>query len=320
MHSTIENRNSERDGLFVSVIIPTYNRHKILPDTVKLLLNQDYTNYEILVVDQTKDVPDSIEAFFGGFNSEKVRYIHIDEVGLPNARNVGIREAKGEIVLFLDDEATPSSTNFLRYHVENYSDSDIVGVVGRVDDPRFKVENNPKKILKLTKWGTETGGVNGTVYTKIDVTCGGNMSFRKRDCIEAGLFDKCIIGSAEGEDQEFCFRLRKKSRKSLVFDPRAEVKHNPALSGGCESRSIDPLLRHFWRFHNLTVICLRNKDFINPILFLIGRVASMIRITIRSRSMKPLYWLTYAIGFGYNTYRKGKASKKIISHVKNKLQ
>ncbi|MCK4255849.1 glycosyltransferase family 2 protein [candidate division WOR-3 bacterium] len=305
---------------FISVIIPTYKRHHILPDTVRYLLDQDYPNYEIIVVDQTEEVPDSIEVFFDTLDAERVRYIHINEIGLPNARNVGIREARGDIVLFLDDDIVPFGRSLVEYHVENYSDPDIVGVVGRVDDPRTKAENDPKKILKLSMWGIATGGCNGTIRTKIDVTCGGNMSFRKSDCIEAGLFDRCIIGSAEGEDTEFCLRLRKKSHKSLIFDPRAALRHYPRFSGGCESRSIHPLQRHLWRFHNMTLICLRNKDIVNPVLFLIARLVSIIRISLKSRSIRPLFWLGYAIYFGYSTYRKGEADKGVIAYARSRLR
>jgi len=307
----------------VSVIVPTYNRHRVLLKAIRSLVNQVYHDYEVIVVDQTTEIPYSIKNFlskFSKYNSVTIKYIHLKEKGLPNARNVGIKNASGEIVIFMDDDAIPLSNNFIRFHAENYMDPNIVGVVGRVEDPGAKIEKNPNKILKLTKWGTCTGGQNGIVRTKIDLTYGCNMSFRKADCINAGLFDPCIIGSAQGEDTEFCLRLQKTTNKSLVFDPRAAVKHYPADFGGCESRAIHPLQRNIWRFHNMTLICLRNREKINLILFLLGRILAMIKFSFKLKSLNSFYWLSYSIINGFKTYKEGKPNKDFIEFVKKKIR
>ena len=117
-------------SMIVSVIIPTYNRHDILPDTVKHLLDQDYPNYEIIVIDQTKDVPNNIKKFFKEVSNKGVRYIHIDRPGLPNARNIGIKIATGEIILFVDDDIILGKDWFKRvsrYMIKN------VGAIEGVD-------------------------------------------------------------------------------------------------------------------------------------------------------------------------------------------
>jgi len=304
---------------FVSLVIATYNRGHILCALVSHLLKQEYPRHEIVVVDQTEVVPECVEEFFEHLGDGRVRYIHISQVGLPNARNVGIQAAKGEIVLFVDDDAVPCDQHLIRHHAQNYCAPSIVGVAGRVRDPRHPEESDPSKILKLTAFGTVSGGRNGIVRTTVDVLSGCNMSFRKRDAIEAGLFDmRCIIGSAEYEDVDFSLRLRHNGL--FMFDPRAAVSHYAASSGGCGSRAISALKRHVWRSHNMAVVCLRNRDIISPFLFIVGRIGAMLRFALRSRSLRPLGWLSYALFFGYRTYADGEASIEVIDWINRSLR
>ena len=78
---------------FVSVIVITYDREQVLYDTISRLLEQDYAEYEVVVVDQTEQVSESTQKFFAGLDDKRVRYVHIDEVGLPNARSATCYDA-----------------------------------------------------------------------------------------------------------------------------------------------------------------------------------------------------------------------------------
>ena len=53
---------------FVSVIVITYQREQVLYDTISRLLEQDYAEYEIVVVDQTEQVSESTQTFFAGLD------------------------------------------------------------------------------------------------------------------------------------------------------------------------------------------------------------------------------------------------------------
>jgi glycosyltransferase involved in cell wall biosynthesis len=88
--------------LIVSVIIPTYNRTDFLKLTLQSVLNQTYQNFEIIVVD---DGTPNNDNFFLCQTFEKVRYIKIENSGGPaKPRNVGIHEAKGKYIAFVDDD------------------------------------------------------------------------------------------------------------------------------------------------------------------------------------------------------------------------
>ena len=306
---------------FISVIIPTYNRHHILPDTVRYLLDQDYPNYEIIVVDQTDEVvPDDIKAFFSSFDNEMVRYIHVEEIGLINARNAGIKEARGEIILFVDDDIKPFDRFFVRNHAANYLDPNVIGIAGRIDDPRYPMTRDPKQALRKRQWGTFKGNKNVTVRTTAYILHGGNMSFRRKDAIQCGLFDKNIIGNAIYEDTEFSLRLSKYRSGYFVLDPNAAVYHLAEPSGGCENRATSRRLLHFWHYLNMTYISLKHRDIINIPLFFIGRLLALLPRALKTNCLTQFYWLVYAMYLGVQTYRTGRLPNQVIAQIRDRLQ
>jgi len=85
----------------VSVVIPTFNSAKLLPEALESVLKQSYSQIEIIVVDdgssdETKTV---LEPF-----KEKIRYFYIDHKGAAHARNVGMQAATGKYIAFLDSD------------------------------------------------------------------------------------------------------------------------------------------------------------------------------------------------------------------------
>jgi GT2 family glycosyltransferase len=140
----------------LSVVIPTYRRGPVLLDTIRYLLEMPERLQEILIVDQTEELPPAIEEFFqwletgrAGFSNdwkisvEKfqgletgiIRRVTLPEPSIPHAMNTGLQEATGEIVLFLDDDIVPDE-NLIRAHVETYEKfPEARAVVGQVLQP-----------------------------------------------------------------------------------------------------------------------------------------------------------------------------------------
>lgn len=87
----------------VSVIIPTYNRAHLLPRALDSVLNQTFTDFEVLVVDDcSSDDPASVVA---GYHDSRLRYLlQPRNQGVAAARNRGMREARAPFVAFLDDD------------------------------------------------------------------------------------------------------------------------------------------------------------------------------------------------------------------------
>jgi O-antigen biosynthesis protein len=87
----------------VSIIIPTYNRAHLISRTIDSCLRQDYSQIEILVVDDHSI--DQTAQVVQGYKDPRVKYfLHENNLGVAAARNTGLRNALGEFVAFLDSD------------------------------------------------------------------------------------------------------------------------------------------------------------------------------------------------------------------------
>lgn len=89
----------------ISVIVPVYNTKRFLPECIQGLLNQSYSQYEILLIDDGST--DGSGAYLDELEQsrpEKIRVIHQNNAGVSAARNTGLRNAKGDFVVFCDSD------------------------------------------------------------------------------------------------------------------------------------------------------------------------------------------------------------------------
>src|SRR5262245_10539215 len=117
----------------VSVIIPTYNRTAALLQTLEDLSRQTRPPDEVFVVDQSRDddgeplnQEEAVSRFAG------IRYIYQSESNAQKARNRAIGEARGDILLLLDDDVRMGPT-LVETHLRNYEqDPSLDAVAGQV--------------------------------------------------------------------------------------------------------------------------------------------------------------------------------------------
>ena len=105
-------------GSLVSVIVPVYNGERYLTSTLQSVVAQDYRPIEILVIDDGSD--DRSAEIARGF--PEVRYFHQSNQGVSVARNLGIENAQGELIAFLDADDTwlPAKLTFqVRYLLDH---------------------------------------------------------------------------------------------------------------------------------------------------------------------------------------------------------
>ena len=98
---------------FFSIIVPVYKVEKYLEDCVESVLVQTCKDYEIILVDDGS--PDSCPAICDDFaaQNEQIKVIHKENGGLSDARNVGIKSANGEWIVFLDSDDKLADSNVL---------------------------------------------------------------------------------------------------------------------------------------------------------------------------------------------------------------
>lgn len=88
---------------FVSIVIPTYNHARYLSRALQSVLDQTFTNWEAIVVDNHST--DNTDEVMANFSDPRIHYLKIHNNGIIAAsRNMGIRAAKGEWIAFLDSD------------------------------------------------------------------------------------------------------------------------------------------------------------------------------------------------------------------------
>src|SRR5580692_10403723 len=136
----------------VSIIVPTYQREKLLCETIGYLLAQDYPNRELLIVDQSSNHEPATARYLDSIAAQ-VRYFHLAQPNLPAARNFGIRQSRGEIIFFFDaDLVIPPNT--VSQLVPSYSNSDVWGLTGLVvssSDPDREIRSAYGKFVRQEK-------------------------------------------------------------------------------------------------------------------------------------------------------------------------
>ena len=89
----------------VSIIVPVYNTEKFLHRCIDSILAQTYTDFELLLIDDgSKDSSGTICDEYAAQDA-RVRVFHKENGGVSSARNLGLDNARGEWVTFVDSDA-----------------------------------------------------------------------------------------------------------------------------------------------------------------------------------------------------------------------
>ncbi len=240
----------------LSIVIPTLNRGRMFHDTVRQVLAQNFQDYELWLVDQSDAAHRAAnEALVTTLADPRVRYLHLGVRGLPNARNEALARVKGKIILFLDDDVILLRDDFLNAHVETFADPRVGGVTGRIVERSVR-PNVPGVSGHLSKGGRTLTNMWGTERCEILGLKGANMSYRAEAVAAVGGFDRNYKGTALLEDTDYSTRVRN-AGWTLIFEPRAEMVHLSAASGGV--RVEDAARAEYWRFRSTAYFILKNR-------------------------------------------------------------
>lgn len=204
----------------VSVIVPTYNREGMIVKSVNSILEQTYQNLECIIVDDasqdhTKDVVSRIE-------DSRVRYIRLEKNSGPSvARNVGIREGRGDYIAFndSDDLWLPDK---LKMQMEKLEDETEAGMVYcsylyQKDGKEFQVPSD-----KCAKSELE-GDIFDSLWDGNKI--GTPTILIKRECINScGAFSENIHSL---EDWEFVLRVSRKYKIAYVNKILVHAYYSP---------------------------------------------------------------------------------------------
>ena len=291
----------DNPDILVSVIIATYNRNQVLCETLDSVFAQRYEPFEIIVVDQSAQHEPLTQAYLETHQS-RFHWIRLEKPGLPNARNVGIREAKGQILIFCDDDVELAS-DWILYHVANYSDPQVGCVGGRIIERGLPVLPNQDNDAYINIWGRPKGNFTSTRRTEIKTVRGGNMSVRKSVFEKIGLFDTHYIGSATLEETDLTYRIVN-TGYNAVFDPRAELLHKPQLDGNDGSRKNKRIVWYRNYLHNSTLFLLKNKPRYEVIPFLLSQfLIAFKQGFLGERDLRAFFQIFSGVYAGFRSYK-----------------
>lgn len=206
----------------VSIVVPTYNRCVGLNRLLRALIEQTYprSRFEVVVVDDgSTDVTAEV------IRTARVPYA-LRSLSQPNsgpsiARNHGVQESRGRLILFLDDDVVPMP-RLIAAHVAAHGEADDLVVTGPMSPPP---DDFPQSVWD--RWDAAQLHKQYQAMLAGDYACTqrqfftANASLRRQMFLNAGGFDHEF---RRAEDVELAWRLSGAGARFL-FEPRAEVLH-----------------------------------------------------------------------------------------------
>ena len=282
----------------LTVIIPTLNRPKTVWNTLLALESQSIESFEVIVIDQSDNAPDILS----NFSAEKYQYRfhHIEEKGLPNARNVAAKLALGDILVFIDDDVDPDDGLLDAYAREFERLGDEYWLIaGRIREPGTKMFKQTGSIVggKITLYGKTLKNLDTDDQGECEWAAGGNFAVRRSRFLQIGGFSKRFIGNAMLEDADFSYRIRKAGGK-VFYSPRPKLEHLRIPTGGTRTIHRDKAM--FYRAHNTVYFFRRHKSLWQlSLVFLYLNGVAVKELFRKKHSLLAFFytWLGFIKGF-----------------------
>ena len=254
----------------VSVIIATFNRAESLRSCLESLIRQTYKNFEVIIVDGGSI--DNTKEVINLFSKElDIALITERRLWLSLVRDLGWRNARGEIISWIDDDVVVTD-NWIEEVIKVFNIShDIGGVSGPTIIPKdrldyrdifilhndkkgilwkiiakiyrdFFLEGKPYAIGQIFRCGAWSPGSNFVSclnldgLTNVDYLEACNMSFRKSLVERVDGFDQNFRSVSEWCEVDLSFKIRKLGYR-LVFNPKAVIHHIVSQTGIYKKRT-----------------------------------------------------------------------------------
>ena len=251
----------------VTIAILTYNRPKLLEQQLQRLSSLQYSNLDVVVVDNKSDVP--VNGIVDGFSF--ARLVQMPENLGVGARNQGIKAAEGEIVITLDDDVSGITDDDINSLISIFKDDSIGAVCFKVLDEQTGEIINWCHHRKIEEY-------SDTSFITDEITEGA-VAFRKKLVIEAGLYPDYFFISHEGPD--LALRIMNLESK-VIYSPEVEVHHSHSTLGRASWR------RYYYDSRNLIWLVIRNYPVIWGVKKLFIGLSAMFVYSLRDGFIK--YW------------------------------
>lgn len=278
-----------------SVVIPTFRRPEKLKRALNSVLNQKYTNFDILVVDDDNESSgDDLKSIVNSFNSSKIRLIKNGRSkGANGARNTGILNSQNEYVALLDDDDEWTGEHLSQisnYIIFNHMKTQItLSAHTLVDNISYKSVLHKEEYLTLERY----------LKTHITVNTGSTFCAKKSLIDQECLFDEKM---KRNQDVDFIIRVLQKQCVKLLREPTVIIYGHSTCSlpvlveskihlfKKLETSCIEKNLINRFKsrgYCELAIYALRNKNF--------KLAAGFIFTANRHRLVGPVYYMKYFV-------------------------
>ena len=217
----------------LTAIICTYNRAKYIGPLLESIAANDLpkTEYEILLVDNncTDNTREVCDAFMAKYPDVTFRYVVESEQGLSAARNKGIQEAKGDIIVYIDDDALVD-THYLRDYAEWFAAHPETMACGGPIEPLYETAEpdwmSPYTKALLTAWMNY--GTKVREYPHGRYPGGGNAAYRASVFDQVGLFNTALGrkgGNLMGSEEKDIFDKMHEFGMQVLYLPQPVLHH-----------------------------------------------------------------------------------------------
>jgi GT2 family glycosyltransferase len=210
----------------LSIVIPTYQREQVLVDTLALLAPLLRPGDEIVVIDQTPVHEPGTEQRLGELAAAgAVRWYRRDKAHICEAMNAGAGLARGDVVLFLDDDIVPHP-NLLEAHRAALARRDAPpAVCGQVLQPWHR---GPIGLVR--DYALEFDAAYDKPCEILSLMAG-NFSMRRDTFVQVGGFDENFSGPCYRLEAELSYRIYGRLGRKVAFTPEASIVHLKAAGG-----------------------------------------------------------------------------------------
>lgn len=217
----------------ISVVIPLYNKERIIERSLRSVLTQGYDDYEVVIVDDgstdnsLKICKHELLRIYREFaiSKENVKIIIQENGGPSKARNTGVRHAKGEWIVFLDadDELLPTALSTFVHYRDVFPDADFIA------SPFYNKTEQEKCLMCQYKGGYVNNPFKEHFFGKFLPRTGAFAC--KKELLLNNPFNEQI---RRFEDLEVLFRIYKTAR--IVLTPIPTMIVNTAFAAASHGR------------------------------------------------------------------------------------
>jgi glycosyltransferase involved in cell wall biosynthesis len=249
----MENNNLDINSTtlpMVSIMMCAYNRAHYLPQAIESVLMQNYKGWELLVLDDAS-IDNTAEVMKSYANEPRIRYMkHLQNKGLAENRNFGLKESKGEYVAILDSDDYWTDTNKLTSQVNFLSQNKEYGLIGTYG----KTVNEKDEVISNLNYEVEDKKIRKKILFYHQFLHS-SVIFVKKLMTEAGGYNEAF---APAEDYDLILHIGKKHKMKNLSESMVNYRIH---AGNSSSNEKEKRIKHA-KLH-LNIIKKYKKDYPN---------------------------------------------------------